>query len=364
MISGARAIADRATGGSARFPGAVATAPAIVHLQFGWGWLRNEGLLALVRGLSHRGRRPGAGDDVQLLDSSRARRIGLAAALATVALLPAGPTTGAAAEARPTGGPGDAAAAAATVNPGGVVRWPGRDIDRCRLGDLQWQPWGDACWFPIDLLQPPGRLELERVRLGKTERMAVTVADYPYPVQRLTVAPEMATPPENQLGRIRREGEEVRAVWELGGPPAFSLPLEPPLDPLPEARSFGSRRYFNDQPRDPHSGIDLSAARGTPVVAAERGRVVIAADHYFSGNSVFIDHGDGLVTMYFHLDRVDVRAGQTVERGQVVGTVGSTGRVTGPHLHFGVRWHGARIDPVLLLSDPSRVPEVTPGAQG
>jgi len=192
----------------------------------------------------------------------------------------------------------------------------------------------------------------------------VTVANYPYPVQRLTVAPEMANPPANQLARIRREGEEVGAVWEAGGPPAFSLPLRSPLDPLPEARSFGSRRFFNDQPRDPHSGIDLSAARGTPVAATERGRVAIAADHFFSGKSVFIDHGDGLVTMYFHLDRIDVRAGESVERGQVIGTLGSTGRVTGPHLHFGVRWHGARVDPTVLLGDPTRVPEVGPGHPG
>jgi murein DD-endopeptidase MepM/ murein hydrolase activator NlpD len=92
--------------------------------------------------------------------------------------------------------------------------------------------------------------------------------------------------------------------------------------------------------------------------------VAIAADHYFSGKSVFIDHGDGLVTMYFHLDRIDVRAGESVERGQVIGTLGSTGRVTGPHLHFGVRWHGARVDPTVLLGDPTRVPEVGPGHSG
>jgi hypothetical protein len=339
-------------------------APTIVHIQIASGWLRITGLRASVQYLSHRGRRPGPGDDVRHLDGSRARNIGLTAAIAAMALLLAGPTASAATEAPPVADRANAASSVTTVNPGGVVRWPGREIDRCRLGDLQWQPWGDACWFPVDLLQAPGPLELERVRRGETERTTVTVANYPYPVQRLTVAPEMANPPANQLARIRREGEEVGAVWEAGGPPAFSLPLRSPLDPLPEARSFGSRRFFNDQPRDPHSGIDLSAARGTPVAATERGRVAIAADHFFSGKSVFIDHGDGLVTMYFHLDRIDVRAGESVERGQVIGTLGSTGRVTGPHLHFGVRWHGARVDPTVLLGDPTRVPEVGPGHPG
>jgi murein DD-endopeptidase MepM/ murein hydrolase activator NlpD len=245
-----------------------------------------------------------------------------------------------------------------TVAPGGVVRWPGHGIDRCRLDGHQWPPWEGACWFAVDLLQEAGPLEVERDRLGSSERLTITVADYPYAVQQLRVAPEMADPPADQTDRIRRETERVGAVWGLGGTPLFRLPLGPPLDPMPKARSFGSRRIFNGQPRDPHSGVDLSASPGTPVLAAERGRVAIANDHYFSGQSVFIDHGGDLVTMYFHLDRIDVRDGEAVERGQVIGTVGSTGRVTGPHLHFGVRWHGARVDPAVLLGDPARVPVI------
>jgi len=279
-------------------------------------------------------------------------------ALVLLLLLPSGPATGRGGE-----GPGAppaavARAAAPAVAPGGVVRWPGLGIDRCQLGDLQWPPWDGACWFAIDLLQAAGPLELARVRLGRVERRTVAVADYPYPVQRLRVAPEMAEPPAGQLDRIHRERERVGALWELGGAPLFRLPLRPPLDPMPASRSFGSRRVFNGQPREPHGGVDLSAPEGTPVLAAERGRIAIAADHYFSGNSVFIDHGGGLITMYFHLDRIVVRDGEAVERGQAIGTVGSTGRVTGPHLHFGVRWHGARVDPALLLGDPGRVPEI------
>jgi len=281
------------------------------------------------------------------------------AALAVLLLVPpAGPAAREAAGSPGAATSAGAPAAASSVAPGGVVRWPGRGIDHCRLGDLRWPPWDGACWFAVDLLQEAGPLVLERVRLGSSERLAVTVADYPYAVQRLRVAPEMADPPADQLDRIRLETERVGAVWSLGGTPLFRLPLGPPLAPMPNGRSFGSRRIFNGQPRDPHSGVDLSAPTGTPVLAAERGRVAIASDLYFSGNSVFIDHGGDLVTMYFHLDRIEVRDGEAVERGQVIGTVGSTGRVTGPHLHFGVRWHGARVDPALLLGDPARVPVV------
>jgi murein DD-endopeptidase MepM/ murein hydrolase activator NlpD len=99
-------------------------------------------------------------------------------------------------------------------------------------------------------------------------------------------------------------------------------------------------------------------AAGTPVAAVADGTVVLADDLFFAGNAVFIDHGDGLITMYFHLRDLKVKAGQDVKQGHSIGVVGSTGRVTGPHLHLGVRWHGARIDPALLLADPAKIPIV------
>jgi murein DD-endopeptidase MepM/ murein hydrolase activator NlpD len=168
----------------------------------------------------------------------------------------------------------------------------------------------------------------------------------------------MVTPPEAELERIRREAKIVSTLWHRKGPTRFQLPLAPPLNPLPEARSFGSRRVFNGEPRNPHSGVDYSAAIGTPVLAAAAGKVVVADDHYFGGNSVYLDHGDELITMYFHLAEISVSSGDDVEPGDVIGSAGATGRVTGPHLHFGVRWHGARIDPTLLLIDPRDVPAI------
>jgi murein DD-endopeptidase MepM/ murein hydrolase activator NlpD len=125
--------------------------------------------------------------------------------------------------------------------------------------------------------------------------------------------------------------------------------------PLPEARSFGSRRILNDEPRSPHSGVDFSGATGTPVFAVADGLVVLADEHYFAGKSIYIDHGDQLVSMYFHLSEISVSEGDAVLSGTSIGAVGATGRVTGTHLHFGLRWHGSRIDPRVLLGPSSKI---------
>ena len=140
------------------------------------------------------------------------------------------------------------------------------------------------------------------------------------------------------------------------------MPLVEPLDDLGEGGSFGSRRYFNDQPRSPHSGADYSALEGTPVYSAAPGRVVLADDLFFSGKSVFVDHGDGLISMYFHLSELMVDEGRQVDARERIGRVGMTGRTTGPHLHFGLRWKGARVDPALLLGRASPVPELGAGS--
>jgi murein DD-endopeptidase MepM/ murein hydrolase activator NlpD len=244
---------------------------------------------------------------------------------------------------------GDAAwAAAPTVTPGTVVRWPGAEIEACAAAGRSWAPTGDACFFPVDLLAS-GSLRLERRRAGRSESLTVRIGPYPYPEQRLEVEDRMVNLSAEDLARVERENREVALLWQRESPPRFSLPLAAPLASLPTGGRFGARRVFNDQPRSPHGGADYSVPAGTPVLAAEGGVAALVADHFFSGNSVYLDHGGGLITMYFHLARVDVAAGQRVARGAPLGVVGSTGRATGPHLHFGVRWHGARVDPALLL---------------
>jgi murein DD-endopeptidase MepM/ murein hydrolase activator NlpD len=237
-----------------------------------------------------------------------------------------------------------------------VVRWPGSEIEWCTARGERAQPLAGACLFPIDLLQPPGPLELTRRRAGRLERLSVRVSRFDYPVQRLTLPKNMVELSAADLERVRRENREIAKLWTLRGPRRFELPLAAPLDPLPAAGHFGHLRIINGSARSPHGGADYPAPEGTPVRAAADGTVVMVGDHFFGGHAVFLDHGDGLVSQYFHLSRVEVREGQQLVRGALVGAVGATGRATGPHLHFGLRWRGARVDPSLLLGPASALP--------
>lgn len=244
------------------------------------------------------------------------------------------------------------------VRPGGVVRWPGDGLGSCAMGKQSWSPLDGACFYPIDLLQAKGSLTLVRTRGGVRETTRVRVGRYDYPVQRLTLPKDKVELSPEALARVRRESREIARLWGRSGPRRFTLPLRPPLDPLPEGGRFGSRRIINGLPRSPHSGMDFTAPAGEPVLATADGTVALVGDHFFGGRSVFVDHGDGLISMYMHLSRVLVAEGDHVKRGQPLGAVGSTGRATGPHLHFGLRWHRARVDPTLLLGDPERLVEI------
>lgn len=246
----------------------------------------------------------------------------------------------------------------AGVPPGTVVRWPGEGLESCAMGKTTWAPLDGACLYAIDLLRGEGVVELGRTRGGLSESVSVRVGAYPYPVQTLTLPKQKVDLTPESLARVQRESREIGRVWGRMGERRFTLPLHPPLDPLPEGGRFGSRRVINGQPKSPHSGADYAAAAGEPILAVADGVVALADEHFFAGNSVFLDHGDGLISMYFHMSRMSVREGETVRRGQVIGEVGATGRVTGPHLHFGLRWHRARIDPALLLGDPVGLPEI------
>jgi hypothetical protein len=244
-----------------------------------------------------------------------------------------------------------------SVAPGGVVRWPGDEVERCGQAGRTWEAVAGDCWYPIDLLTPEGEVSLFRWRRGERERATVRVSSYPYEVQHITLKDDSQVNLSSaDLERVQAESRRIGALWVLDTPRRFDLPLSPPLEPLPPGGRFGSRRYFNDQPRSPHTGADYSAAEGTPVLAIADGRVALAADFFFSGGSVFLDHGDGLISMYFHLEEWTVEEGGEVRRGEVIGKVGQTGRATGPHLHMGARWRGARIDPMLLLAPPEQIP--------
>ncbi len=249
--------------------------------------------------------------------------------------------------------------AAQTASPGSLVHWPGEGVERCLVGDRTFAPTEldghSGCLVPVGLTRTDD-VVVERDRDGRRERLQIGLGEYPYSVQRLTIKDRSRVDlsPEN-LARVQRENALIEKLWGLQGDSRFSLPLGPPLEKLPAGGRFGARRIINGNPGSPHTGADYAVPQGTPVLAVEDAVVTLTGEFFFAGNAVFLDHGNGLISMYFHLHEVFVEQGEEVSRGRLIGTVGSTGRSTGPHLHFGVRWQGARVDPSLLLGAPGTI---------
>jgi len=202
----------------------------------------------------------------------------------------------------------------------------------------------------VALNAKPGKHEVvARTTSGETT-LEFEVVGKEYPEQRLTIANRrQVNPLPEDLERIERESKRSRAAYARRTPMRPNLlPFEQPVQGI-YSSPFGLRRFLNDQPRSPHSGLDIAADTGTPVAAPAPGTVALTGDFFFSGNIVLLDHGGGLVTMYGHLDRIDVEEGEAVDRGDIIGTVGATGRVTGPHLHWTVSIQGNRVDPVVVM---------------
>ena len=171
-----------------------------------------------------------------------------------------------------------------------------------------------------------------------------------FKVQQLTLPSGMVDLDPDTERRAVEEGERLRTLYRTTTPVRlWHGRFVRPVAGTEPGTGYGARRVINGQPRAPHTGVDYAVERGTPVVAANSGRVALVADYFFPGRLVVLDHGLGIYTLYFHLDTVGVVDGDVVERGQPIGTVGATGRATGPHLHFGAHVGGARVDPASLL---------------
>ncbi|WP_422846033.1 peptidoglycan DD-metalloendopeptidase family protein [Acidovorax sp. M2(2025)] len=240
----------------------------------------------------------------------------------------------------------------AAARPAARVRQGDNDVPVLVTGDaIEW-----TAVVGIALAATPGESAITvaaAVPGGREQQVLFTVEAKRYQEQHLQVAPRTVNlSPEDQARYERERDHQAGVMATFTEPPAGSAPSTLRMRaPAPGRRSssFGLRRVFNGQPRNPHSGMDIAAPTGTPVVAPLAGRVIDVGDYFFNGGTVWLDHGQGLLTLYCHLSRVDVQVGDAVKAGEAFCQVGATGRVTGPHLHWGVMLNRVMVDPALFL---------------
>jgi hypothetical protein len=206
----------------------------------------------------------------------------------------------------------------------------------------------------LDLEMKPGPYSIEISILfhdgsHRNIRREILVQDKEFPTKKLWVKQEYVTPPKDVMDRIQWESQLLGQIYDVFtlqwyGEGPFIIPSDGKAHD-----NFGERRIFNNEPRSPHSGLDISSPQGAPVRASNSGRVVLAKNLYFAGNTVIIDHGLGVFTSYLHFSKILTKTGEMVKKGDIIGEIGATGRVTGPHLHWGVKVSGSRVDPISLI---------------
>lgn len=240
-----------------------------------------------------------------------------------------------------------------TVVPGGIYRWtPPAGATDIRFNNRPVMRLRDQILVGIPLNHPLGAANLAYVLNGQDASHSFSVVDKAYTEQHITLQNrEMVNPNPEQLVRIRGESQRQRALYlqySDAPPPSagFIQPLQGRISSL-----FGHRRFFNGQARNPHSGLDIAAPTGSEISAPAAAEVTLVDDLYYNGKTIFLDHGQGLITMYCHLSESLVTEGERVEQGEVIGLVGATGRVTGPHLHWSVSLNGYRVDPQSMMAE-------------
>jgi murein DD-endopeptidase MepM/ murein hydrolase activator NlpD len=202
----------------------------------------------------------------------------------------------------------------------------------------------------VDLDMKPGVYPLKvEASQGRVATLSLRILPKAFPVRRLSVAPSFVNPPAEELSRIARELKTTEGIFHSASSRKWKGPFLFPVDGTPNS-NFGTRSYYNGRRRSPHAGVDFVGATGTPIRAANYGVVAFAESLYFTGNTVIVDYGGGLFSLFAHLSEFKVKSGDTVSPDTVVGLVGATGRVTGPHLHWSVRLQGARVDPLSLVA--------------
>jgi len=229
-----------------------------------------------------------------------------------------------------------------------AVVWKDKKVPAVRVNDL----WVTVIGIDLDAMpgeqQAQALFTMEDGRVDERQ-VDIKVIEKKYPTTKLVVEEKYVELSKADLDRANRESAETEAIYAIIDNEAlWTGPFTVPI-PGRSGTNFGHRRVFNNEPRAPHAGADLRAITGTPIHATNRGRVVLAKNLFFTGNTVILDHGLGIYSLYAHLSRINVKVGDLVLNKQVIGLAGATGRVTGPHLHWGIRAQGARVDPFTLV---------------
>ncbi len=252
----------------------------------------------------------------------------------------------------------------AQVLQGGVARWSGMDAKECGIFGRRFSAIDGVCYFPIGMKTKTGVHEIALWKADGARTLgSLTVKERECTETEITLDNEdyIKISAENETRSADERTRIIKAVSGQEGDPTFALPLGPPAAGVAtkDRSDFCELRIYNGgEVKSRHTGLDYPIAKGTAVVAGADGTVTLAEEQFYTGNTVVVDHGGGLVTMVFHLDTLAVKEGDKVKRSDKVGTVGSTGRSTGPHLHYGARWQNQRIDVGALIGDPTSLPGV------